>query len=479
MSASNLPFGQLAVLQRSWSIRRLWPVPVIVLGYWAANDLAAAFEITTYVSAAYLPAGVTVAVTMMLGAVYLPVIYLTICSMTVLIYGLPFAGFGYMDPLRETLVYGLAGLALRPIWRNASRLVTLKTAAFFLLVALAASTVSALLIQHIPPFQNLLADGETAIAFLGGDFAGVVTGVPAILMLRELLTKLARRELPPLSWDLLGRDLIYTVLATGTALVAAWLPVALQLETQSMALLMFLPIILAGLSNGIRTGFVVASIACLVFLHATVAWTAHPIQPIAIQMIFAVSVAVALLSGAAHDDRLFAWEQATNDLLTGLPNRRMLEDRLDQDCLRAEREDHRFALLYIDLDRFKPVNDGFGHRAGDQVLFETGLRLKQKVWTTDTVARIGGDEFMILLPRVSGRESAEALAEKVRAAIERPIALEAGETISVSASIGIAIYPDDGQDRETLTCHADGAMYAAKTQRHLSPDEKRVSRSLS
>ncbi|MBK1703151.1 hypothetical protein CKO40_00945 [Halochromatium glycolicum] len=379
MTALTNPSFRLAHLHWRRLLAAMLPVPVIVLAYWVANHLAAVFEITTYVSAAYLPAGVTVAVTMMLGAGYLPVIYLAICSMAVLIYGLPFAGFGYIDPLRETLVYGLGGLALRPIWRHASRLVTLKTATIFLLVALAASAVSALLIQHIPPFQGLLANGETAIVFLGGDFAGVVMGVPAILMLRELVTKIARRERPNLSWDRLGRDLVYTLVATGTALAAAWLPAALQLDTQSMALLIFLPIILAGLSNGIRIGFLVASIACLVYLHASVAWTAHPIQPIAIQMIFAVSVAVALLSGAAHDDRLFAWEQATYDLLTGLPNRRMLEDRLDQECLRAERGDQNFALLYLDLDGFKPVNDRFGHRAGDQVLFETGIRLKQQV----------------------------------------------------------------------------------------------------
>lgn len=468
-AAATAHDSRLKRLQR-WLIQALLPIPFIFVGYWAANKLAAVFEINTYVSAAYLPASVTFAAAMMFGVAYLPVMYLAVLTMAVLIYGLPFAGFGYLDPLREVLVFGAAGLALRPIWQRPARRVTLSSATLFLILALIASTVSALLIPHIPQVRELLGDRRDMVAFLGGDFAGVVMGVPAILMLREIGMKLLRRGRAVLTWPTMRRDLIYVLAAGGAALVAAWIPVTLDVQSQSMALLMFLPIVLAGLSSGVRVGFVVACVSCLAYLYASVHWGAYPIQPIEIQMILAVSIAVSLLSGAAHDDRLFNAERADYDPLTGVVNRRQLEAQIDQACRRAKhtRGARRFAILCLHLDRSAEALSSLGGAALDEILFEIGFRLRQCGDGSETIAYLGHHEFALLLPGVGDRESLMSIAAEILRALEQPIVLESGDLVSVEAGAGMAIYPHDGEAFLALARRARCAIVGGDARR-LAP----------
>ena len=150
------------------------------------------------------------------------------------------------------------------------------------------------------------------------------------------------------------------------------------------------------------------------------------------------------------------------DTLTHLPNRRLLQDRLHQAMWHAKRDSRRLAVLFIDLDQFKPVNDEFGHQAGDELLQAVAHRLQACVRESDTVARIGGDEFMVLLPRIELAQDASGVAEKIHEALKQPFTLSEGETVSISSSTGIAIYPEHGRDEATLTSHADIAMYRAK-----------------
>ena len=152
--------------------------------------------------------------------------------------------------------------------------------------------------------------------------------------------------------------------------------------------------------------------------------------------------------------------QALHDELTNLPNRVLFQDHLQQAIKNAHRTDSTFAILLMDLDRFKEVNDTLGHDAGDLLLVEVGQRLKDTVRSVDTVARLGGDEYVILLENIS-EQYVERVAEKIRKVLEHPFVLD-GEVVDISASLGIARFPEHGSDAVTLTRRADMAMYAAK-----------------
>jgi diguanylate cyclase (GGDEF)-like protein len=151
----------------------------------------------------------------------------------------------------------------------------------------------------------------------------------------------------------------------------------------------------------------------------------------------------------------------THDVLTGLPNRVLLEDRISQALTYSHRDHHSFAVMLCDLDRFKLVNDSLGHSAGDRLLQEVARRLTSVVREVDTVARLGGDKFVLLLSPVTPRAQAEAIAQRVVEAMQPAVEI-AGITIHASPSIGIAFYPDDGATVEALVSHAEAAMFAAK-----------------
>jgi diguanylate cyclase (GGDEF)-like protein len=154
-------------------------------------------------------------------------------------------------------------------------------------------------------------------------------------------------------------------------------------------------------------------------------------------------------------------QQALSDALTGLPNRILLLDRTAQAIRQADRELVPAALLLIDLDRFKEVNDTLGHHCGDQLLVQVGQRLRAALRGVDTVARLGGDEFAVLLPRITTDEGAATVASKLQAALQEPFTLQ-GLALEVEASIGLALYPEHGSDPDELLQHADIAMYVAK-----------------
>ena len=152
---------------------------------------------------------------------------------------------------------------------------------------------------------------------------------------------------------------------------------------------------------------------------------------------------------------------ASHDALTGLPNRLLLDDRITQTIAQADRQTHELAILVIDLDRFKIINDSLGHRAGDELLREVAQRLKSAVRSVDTTARLGGDEFVILLGPPITQSEALAVARRVIQLMEPSMRL-LGIDVHISPSIGMAFYPRDGRTADTLLAHADAAMYTAK-----------------
>jgi diguanylate cyclase (GGDEF)-like protein/PAS domain S-box-containing protein len=153
--------------------------------------------------------------------------------------------------------------------------------------------------------------------------------------------------------------------------------------------------------------------------------------------------------------------QAHHDHLTGLPNRVLFEERLERAVASAERYGRRLAVLFLDLDGFKAVNDTFGHDAGDEVLKQVAQRLPTGLRSSDTLARFGGDEFVVLVTDLSRPSDAREVARSLLAVLSRPFEV-AGFHLSVTASVGVSIYPDDARDASKLQRHADTAMYVAK-----------------
>lgn len=155
--------------------------------------------------------------------------------------------------------------------------------------------------------------------------------------------------------------------------------------------------------------------------------------------------------------------QSNHDALTDLPNRRLFQDRLSQAISRARRNKNGFALLFIDLDHFKKINDSLGHDIGDQVIVQIAMRLLGALREEDTLARVGGDEFSVIVEGCQDPKNLSILAQKLSDLIKAPITIDT-HTLYVSSSIGISIYPEDSTDARDLLKYADSAMYRAKDE---------------
>lgn len=167
-------------------------------------------------------------------------------------------------------------------------------------------------------------------------------------------------------------------------------------------------------------------------------------------------------------------KMAHYDELTGLANRALFQDRLSQAIALARRRESKLGLLYLDLDRFKPVNDNYGHAAGDMLLCSVAERLRESVRESDTVARLGGDEFAVILTEIGSRVDAEAVAEKLRFSINEPYTLD-DVIVSIGTSIGIAVFPDDAASGEDLVKMSDENMYRAKEVRNAPTPGSEIS----
>ena len=190
--------------------------------------------------------------------------------------------------------------------------------------------------------------------------------------------------------------------------------------------------------------------------------TVKPIINSQREVVSVICISKEITERKAMEERLARMAQF--DTLTELPNRALFDDRLKHAIAQAKRDGTWLALMSIDLDRFKPVNDTHGHHVGDLLLQAVARRMQDCVRESDSVGRIGGDEFFILLPVIDHAADALTVAEKVRDALSRPFALEDTQAIGISSSIGITLYPDHGDDTRLLYRYADQAMYRAKAQ---------------
>jgi len=196
---------------------------------------------------------------------------------------------------------------------------------------------------------------------------------------------------------------------------------------------------------------------------------------LAAQMYVATCSLTALMAAALMTDLVSRDEMALHDSLTGLPNRRLLFDRIAVTCSHLDRRPGTVAVVFVDLDGFKHVNDRHGHAAGDQVLIETARRLQAVIRDEDTVARLGGDEFVIVIDRISDIPSLRGLVDRLEHAVCEPIADEAG-VLQVGASIGYTLTESDAERPETLLARADAAMYEVKQLRAADQHDHPMSR---
>ncbi len=191
-------------------------------------------------------------------------------------------------------------------------------------------------------------------------------------------------------------------------------------------------------------------------------WLRHHVEPLldaSGSVIGTVGVSLDVTELKRTQQQLF--DSAHRDRLTGLPNRLSLEQRVEETIDDARRDDRRFALLFVDLDRFQAINDSLGHAVGDEMLREVALRLQDTLRAGDVIARPGGDEFIILLPRIVHEGEVESVAQRLLRAMARPVSVR-GRELFVNVSVGAAVFPDHGRDAEAIVAHADAAMYRAK-----------------
>jgi diguanylate cyclase (GGDEF)-like protein len=187
----------------------------------------------------------------------------------------------------------------------------------------------------------------------------------------------------------------------------------------------------------------------------------------------AFAMAVALTALAIETRRLYSdlRHRSEFDLLTDIHNRFSLDKYLDRQIDEAREKAGIFGLIYIDLDKFKQVNDLYGHQIGDLYLQEVALRMKRQLRGMDMLARLGGDEFAVLLPQVRNRARVEEIAQRLERSFEEPFAIE-GQVLHGSASVGIALYPEDGATKDDLLSAADAAMYVTKNAKHNIASEQ-------
>jgi diguanylate cyclase (GGDEF)-like protein len=197
-------------------------------------------------------------------------------------------------------------------------------------------------------------------------------------------------------------------------------------------------------------------------IGAVVIGARRPLEVAGLREVLEIAAARIGLEIELDRARAMGRAQGLQDSLTGLPNRLLFNDRLDTTIKEAHRTGEMFAVLFVDLDRFKNINDSLGHGVGDEVLLAVAKRLRASVRGSDTVARYAGDEFTLVLRHIVQRDDVLRIAEKVCRVLEAPLTLSDGRELHITASIGISFYPDDASSAEKLLQHADVAMYSAK-----------------
>lgn len=437
---------------------------IFIFTFWALNQVAYLFEVTEGVSLFYPPSAYAMFLIFLLGGKYLPVHFLAIY-----LGGLPYRDvFNYnlemlIPDLRQFVIYGSAGLILRKI--NSQRKVI--DGRFFysvMVVAVLTALISTGIFLSAQGLNTLSFSSliETSSSFFVGNLTGAVTAIPIFLLFHQFWK---------LGWSGFISSLLDNILnlqkVAVLLIIIILTAVVIQLgkmdeQFSKYYYLILIPIVWSTVKWGLGNGLVFAFIGNLFALSLFIFSGYSHYGIFEVQIMFTISIVTVILIGLVHDERDLFYHRATYDDLTGLANMRLFREICFTSIARAKRKGHESSVLFIDVDGFKSVNDTFGHKVGDEILQQLSQEIKGCVRDSDSVARFGGDEFVIFLDETS-HEKAAGVSEKIIRQLAKPFQIYKN-SVELGVSIGISTYPRDGADIDTLICKSDEAMYLAKKE---------------
>lgn len=435
-----------------------------IFSFWLLNQVAYLFEVSEGVSIFYPPSGFAMLLIYLFGARYLPVFLVAI-----IIGGLPHRDiFNYnlemlYPDLRQLVIYGSAGLVLGKI--NPNKYILNATFFYFLILM---SIVTALLsattfVINSNGLGVLFSEKwlESVSLFLVGNLTGALTAIPIFIFYlyfkivgwSGLKKYFARNVLQP---DKIVVLVIVLVLSFFVILLGT-----VGKSYSSYYYFILIPIIWASVKWGLGIGLMYAFTGNVFALSLYILFGSSHYGMLETQVIFAVSIISAILIGLVHEQKDLFYKESMHDGLTGLPSMRLFKKLSSSMIASAHRNNEESSFLFIDIDGFKAINDTFGHKVGDDVLKQIGEILKSCIRESDSVARFGGDEFIIQLDGNTSEKGAETVALNIIERISSPFHFDDG-VATVGASIGVSVYPRDGKEIDTLITKADRAMYVAK-----------------
>lgn len=435
-----------------------------IFSFWFLNQIAYLFQVAENVSVFYPPSGFAMLLIYLFGAKYLPIYFIAI-----FIGGLPQRDvFNYslemLSPdMRQLIIYGAAGLILGLI--NPKKQVLNATFFYFLILA---SIVTALLSSTIfvmsssGPGSFLSPEWLDSVSlFFVGNLTGALTALPIFIFYLHAKTIGASALKSDINREILRTEKVVALLVI---LVLSFFVISLGSLGERFSnyyYLILIPIIWTSVKWGLGIGLMYAFIGNMFTLTIYVLFGYSHYGMLEVQLIFAMSIIATILIGLVHEQKDHFYEESMYDGLTGLANMKLFKNLSASMIASAHRNNEQNAFLFIDIDGFKAINDTLGHKAGDDVLRKISELLKSCTRDSDSVARFGGDEFIIQLDGNTSRQGAETVALNIIENMANPIYL-GNDVADVGASIGISMYPKDGTDIEVLINKADRAMYRAK-----------------
>ncbi|WP_417538885.1 diguanylate cyclase domain-containing protein [Marinobacter sp.] len=435
-----------------------------VLSFWLLNQVVYLLEVAEGVSIFYPPSGFAMLLIYLFGAKYLPVFFFAI-----LVGGLPQRDvFNYnlemlIPDVRMFFIYGTAGLILAKLNPEKKKLSATFYYTLMLIIIATALLASAVFVMVAIDTDSTLSTRwrDQVPLFFVGNLTGALTALPIFTFYLYVKSNGWKRLKLTITDVILKPDKLTAFLIIISLSFFVVFLGKYSENYSSYYYLILVPIIWTSVKWGLGIGLMYAFIGNLFTLSFYVLFGYSYYGMLEVQLIFAMSIIATVLIGLVHEQKDIFYEESIYDELTGLANMRLFKKLSSSMIANARRNGETVALLFVDIDGFKALNDTFGHKAGDQALEKIGELLKSSLRDADVVARFGGDEFIIQLNGGISEKDAGAVASSILHNLSEPFQFDNG-TATIGASIGISVFPKDGTDVDTLISKADKAMYAAK-----------------